>query len=348
MKTASLEEKEKAAPPVEVDEEEDTQSEEEKRFKEMTDENEEFLSLYHKFKYGGTLPLEAVGGPDAKDYPPDAEDRYNADCRAFLETGKLASGHAMYKDDPHKYQRADLTAKIAELELDIETAKYRREYDRLDFLQSNLQWARRDLRELPPMPVMEYAQDYDRQDHKIGIDRYFKGEHDAPDNERTIEDAGTFMSQHMDNSRAKTLYLPKETERGSGSILPATPGNVIKFGDLPPDVLRQVKEAVRVCRDQTPEGRFKVAWNVLNRTGHWATGEASPVNAKPEESTDWDEETPKRNPRDPDQMTQPEFEKWRTKSQAKQKSKGWIGTFEDKTKNKKKGQRKNWNWAPPQ
>ena len=133
---------------------------------------------------------------------------------------------------------------------------------------------------LPEPPEQTHARKVGQEVRRRTLDEAFTPEGSAAGywkNKRILEDAPVLAAEHLRDGDDHVIFLPAETSPYSGNFEPYAPETAVRFDSLPPDVLRQVRQAIRDRGADTPDEAFRAAWSVLHRTGYAGTGERSPA-----------------------------------------------------------------------
>ena len=288
----------------------------------------EFKTLGDFYDYSESRPNIPEGGPDPRDYSIEDEDSFEKDLADFkkdLADFKQRSaisqvvrealqpqepGLTPYADDPYGSQRRELESRVADSERKAETAKAKGEtregFTEQDHRDRAAQYFK-DLEKLPPPTAQIFEQKQrmaqDEQAVSLTCDPTLADD-DNWSNPRVQNDAAVLIAKT--NREGRVIRLPQE-DSPWGNLLPAEPKNMVVF-DLPERQLEAVQRELAGLGSKTPDEEMRTTWAILRRHGFASFGRrAVEENVLPEE------EAPKPT-RNPDKMTQKEFEAWRNQT----------------------------------
>jgi len=296
-------------------EEAEADAAEQKRFKENTDETGEFKSLADADAFYQEDSPEELSGfpnyPNKKDYGPDQQEEYQADKKAYMDSGGRlrADGNLSFPDDPHGAKRRELMAEDqewAEKEYVADRDGNRDNLDRARHFRKDID---RQMRALPEPPQNRHNREMeskhrDRQlslafDPKVSKQSFWNSS-------RLINDFTVLANEQLIDPNSKTIVLPEESGGRYGSMKPLTPKTAILFDNLPDRILTQIREQIQQRSPNDPEGAFMAAYSVLHSTGQAPQGKFSPARKKAAPAPK--KKAPSRNPKN---MSQSEYEQWR-------------------------------------
>jgi len=269
---------------------------------------------------GGLRPDE----PNFLAYPQGpADDRYLSDMRVFeLVTAIRATrpkpqapSLSPFPDDEHWKERREAEEWEADCLTKAERAKAEGDFAREKTWRDRAAFKRKDLEALGPSKAELAQKEYEHLKNYDSIT--LLGEFsldDSPfwDSPRAQHDSKVQIHR-VNNAGGKTvLVLPKE-ESPFGAMMPIKPSNMLYF-DLPQEVAEEIRQFVYSGQEEDQDALFRRTWDHLHKLGYANTGK--PTFSPPkEEAEEKGKEEEKKEVKDPDEMSQKEFEAEREKGE---------------------------------
>lgn len=268
-------------------------AEEEEKFKRHTNQDGDFKSLKDAMQFYGDDLSEDLGpgSPDPADYGPENLEQFEADVRAFRESGgtRLSGGLTAFADDPHTTKRMELMREFSEWTDKQIAAEEAGNLDAIDRAKHFKRGIARELNELPEPPAVSHGRKLNEARRKEALEMAFDEQTAFEDFwrlNRIRNDATIEAARHiLESDDLSTIYVPAETSPHSSNFLPFTPQNAIKFSNLSENLQRQIKQTVRDRNASTPDEVNNAVMGVLHRTGYAAQGQRSPAYNDPKPKT---------------------------------------------------------------
>jgi hypothetical protein len=287
-------------------------AEEKVKFQRHTNKAGDFRTLKDAAQfYGDSVPKNlGPNQPDPGSYSVDQESEYQADLKAYRESGgqRLADGLIASPSDKHEIKRRELMAEDQEWAEKERIAKEEGKTDNLDRARYFRKDIAKQMRALPEPPAIKHQRDLanKQRDDSLGMAFDKETAFDSFWNSgRMKDDFEILAAQKLTDSESDSIYLPQEISR-FGDLKEFTPGNVLIFDSLPENVRSQVRQNIKNANADEPKEMNRIAWSTLHRLGYADSGKPGPAAApKPKKAA-----KKKSSGKNPKKMTQREYESW--------------------------------------